>query len=241
MNQTRFWISAWSKRMQCACGCKGRCTFAAVWEVVNWSFNALAAQRWPRVRPDGQPFSESKRPGDKRRAKLAASGKKLKVRVAPCQFRGDWSLMKCTLNMIGWAPSGEDLRVCWKCLADCALYPFTQCGMDALWRSTLITHQIYLQMCMTRNIWVSELFGLPGFRLEYVDADLMHCSDLGIVQYLLGNIIFELCFSKDEMGSTLKSPQQAFADLMVMFRLGCKFVVPRLDKCPIGGTFIHHF
>ena len=36
----RLWISAYSKRMACSCGCKGRCTFTDIWRVTVWSFDA---------------------------------------------------------------------------------------------------------------------------------------------------------------------------------------------------------
>ena len=84
VHQMRFWIAAWSKRMMCDCGCKGRCTFASVWEVIIWSFNALQAGRYPSVRSDGSKFDSSKRPGDAWRAKMA--GEPLPFRCCCIQF-----------------------------------------------------------------------------------------------------------------------------------------------------------
>ena len=237
VHQIRFWIAAWSKRMMCDCGCKGRCTFASVWEVIIWPFNALQAGRFPSVRSDGTPFDSSTRIGDAWRAKMA--GKPLPFRCGPIQFRADWSFLKCALNLTGWRPEGDTLRVCWKCLADCTRYPFTSVGFDALWRGTLLTHQIYLQMCMANNIWVSEVFGLPGFRLEHITADLMHCVDLGIVQYLLGNVIWELCFV--EMKGLITKPNPILGEMMVMFRIASKALSKGLTieyKCPISSLTI---
>ena len=38
VHKRRFWICAFSKDMLCACGCKGRCTFDSIWQIVAWSF-----------------------------------------------------------------------------------------------------------------------------------------------------------------------------------------------------------
>ena len=71
LDHTRFWVTAFPKRIVCTCGCYGRHTFAAVWEVMQWSLEHLLIGRYPDRRHDGILFSESTYPGDKIRATLA--------------------------------------------------------------------------------------------------------------------------------------------------------------------------
>ena len=52
----RFWICGLSKYNLCQCGCSGRCTFDALWDIIAWMFNALLARRYPRVDHLGNTF-----------------------------------------------------------------------------------------------------------------------------------------------------------------------------------------
>ena len=55
----RMWIGCWSKRLQCACGCKGRCTYDAIWRVIAWSMQSLRIGTYPAIRDDGVPFAQA--------------------------------------------------------------------------------------------------------------------------------------------------------------------------------------
>ena len=94
-------------------------------------------------------------------------------------------------------------RVCFKCLANKTNSPFTAVDAYAAWRATLLTHQMYMAMCMTDGAEVSAIFSIPGLKLHHVTIDLMHASYLGILQYLLGCILWELAFV--DMGGRLAS------------------------------------
>ena len=94
-----------------------------------------------------------------------------------------------------------------------------------------MTHEVYLQMVLLAGLWISPIFLLAGFRYEFISADLMHCVCLGIVQYMLGNILLELCFG-EEMNGLITKPQEVLGDMMVMLRLASKQL--KLKKCPIG-------
>ena len=56
---SRFWMCAWGKRLACNCGCKGKCTYDAVWRVLRWSMQCYLSGVYPSVRDDGVPFSEA--------------------------------------------------------------------------------------------------------------------------------------------------------------------------------------
>ena len=134
--------------------------------------------------------------------------------------------------MTGWQPEGPSGRVCWKCQANATSHPYTDASLTATWRLTRITHEIFLSTCLLSNLFVSPLFLLPGFRIEYVTADLMHCVCLGIVQYCLGNIIFEICFGK-EMGGTIGKSGETLGEFMCLLRLASRNLDPAI-QCPIG-------
>ena len=76
-------------------------------------------------------------------------------------------------------------------------------------------------------MYVSELWHTPGFQIKWVEPDFMHCVDLGILQTLQGNIVWELFVS---FGGTIANPRQALALLNNMFKtvwhaLGRDFVL----------------
>ena len=89
-HRQRFWIAALSKKLLCQCGCFGRCTFDAIWEVVAWSCCALVAGEWPRT-------DHRQRPLQGWRAKKA--GTKLSFKAAVVAKCGDWSWHKQFLGM----------------------------------------------------------------------------------------------------------------------------------------------
>ena len=67
VTQRRYLAVALKKRLCCKCGCKGWCTFHAVFEWMAWSIRALAAGRYPLHRHIGEAW----RPSDiERGAKL---------------------------------------------------------------------------------------------------------------------------------------------------------------------------
>ena len=72
--------------------------------------------------------------------------------------------------------------------------------------------------------YIPLLFSFPGFILDYITADLMHVSDLGVVQYVLGCTMFELF---KEMGGLVSIPKPILADLMVMVKQASKTIWAR--------------
>jgi hypothetical protein len=84
-------ICAMSKRMLCKCGCKGRCTFDDLFRVVLWIRVAWLTQSYPAARDDGVEFKDSKRVGDKARAKWATRRRNMRCKAGCVQKRGDWA------------------------------------------------------------------------------------------------------------------------------------------------------
>ena len=114
----RFPICAWSKRMACQCGCQGRCTLDGIWRGTTWFMKAWACKWYPSVRDDGVRFDMSNRPGDISRAAWAKSRRRMKVRGAIGQKRGDWQWLNAAFGLCGWRPEGALGRCCHKCFAN---------------------------------------------------------------------------------------------------------------------------
>jgi hypothetical protein len=94
--------------------------------------------------------------------------------------------------MTGWRGEGPEKRCCYKCLANLGSLPFYDVYETALWRATLLTHAMFIADVLESGAYLSEIFNFPAFRHGMISADLMHCSDLGVLLYLEGIIFWEL-------------------------------------------------
>ena len=125
-------------------------------------------------------------------------------------------------------------RCCFKCRANHTTLPFTDPSLDALWRSSILTHEVFIQMCQLQGWFISGLFDLPGFQYEYISVDLMHTGDLGINLYLFGNILWELV---TEFGGTAGDCGEALGHLEFLIRTASKSLGkdrPPFNKLSIG-------
>ena len=74
-------------------------------------------------------------------------------------------------------------------------------------------HAILGELCM------SKIFTTPGFHIGFVKPDYMHVCCLGILQYLLGNVMWELFLT---VGGVYSRPKEACATLLNMTKLFAK-------------------
>ena len=65
----------------------------------------------------------------------------------------------------------------------------------APWRSTTTTMSQFWEEVHAEGRRPSPIWQIPGFLTQYCVPDLMHVSCLGIVQYLSGNVMWELLTS----------------------------------------------
>ena len=84
----RFWVCAFGKKVVCQCGCYGRCTFDAIFKVLQWDLGVMKCGQRPAIRDDGVPFSLSKKIGDKARDLARRTNKRFKTRGGVIQKRG---------------------------------------------------------------------------------------------------------------------------------------------------------
>lgn len=225
----RYWICVMPKHLFCRCGCLGRCTTEAILRVVSWAFGVWLSGEEPTYRHDDVPFHQSKRRGDRKRAKRAR--KKLKKKAIVVQSRQDWQWLKQVLGLIGWRAEGLQKRVCFRCLAGLTgLYIFTDPSMAANWRDTLLNDSEFIQDQMLR--FFSVFWSIPGMTASKLVLDLMHVGCLGIVQYFLGNLFLELYFKLGGNSNETKS-RQVLGEIVLMVKHCTKMA--GLKKTPLNN------
>jgi hypothetical protein len=134
---SRSLIVALRKSVCCICGCRGWCTFRAIWAWLWWSLSALAEGKCPSSRHDYEPFNT-----DVRRAELG--GKAMSCRAALLYLKGDWAEYSSTVGMPSWQ---DGLRPCFVCNADRGNFYTTE-GISAVtspWREN--GDDDYFQAC----------------------------------------------------------------------------------------------
>ena len=109
-DRRRYWITCFQKSKLCACGCKGRCTFDAIWDVIAWSMRSCLAKRWPAVDHTGVPFASPT-------WRATKGNKALRIGAACLAKTGDWQWYKSALGLRGWRGEGPGKCCCWLCRA----------------------------------------------------------------------------------------------------------------------------
>ena len=207
----RFWLFACTKRDLCDCGCAGKCTLDEAWKVVAWSCRALLAGRWPATDHRDEPWTAKDQPW---RAKMA--GKRLRFRGAVLAKCGDWAWFKSALNLRGWKGDRITHKMCWLCNASfsgpCDCFDFSQ---TAQWRQQMVSQSAAIAEAAAAR-YPSAIWQIPGLTISMFKPDWMHCSDLGILQMVMGNIMWELLV---ELGGTMRSPKPACAKLLAMSKV----------------------
>jgi hypothetical protein len=227
VHRTRFWICAFSKKLTCKCGCFGRCTFNDVFQVISWSMRALMCGQYPACDHEGKLFDATSY-----RGRLA--GKRLPVCGAMLSKCGDWDWFKHALGLVGWKGEGSSKRICWLCQAGFSdghwCYDFSQ---TAAWRQTMVDDATFWEMAAHGPQFRSTIWSIPGFSIRFCRPDFMHSCCLGILQYMLGNIMFELFQS---LGGTFLKHQHACGLLENIMKLAAKElqVPPPFNSLTLG-------
>jgi hypothetical protein len=159
--------------------CTGYHTIDELNRVYAWSMAALASGRCPVARHNGEPWTDF----DERHR---ATGD-LVVRAGLLQVRGDW--MWLIENFRFRHVANECF--CWQCQAThTGELSYLDVSPTARWRATKMTHEAYVEGCAREMVPPSALFSCPGFRLEHICIDSMHCLDLGVFGDAIGGIMF---------------------------------------------------
>ena len=126
------------KRNTCKCGCRGWCTFFAVFDYLRWALAAMAEGSWPTSRHDGAQWKDS----DANRSVFA--GSPLGYRAAVIHIKCDWMEACATFGFPTWTHS---LRPCLKCASPPSeLHNIAGVSLDDF-PFHVNTHDDYLSAC----------------------------------------------------------------------------------------------
>lgn len=85
----------------------------------------------------------------------------------------------------------------------------------------MISHEAFMLSAFNSNAYVTTLCQLPGFVVDFITADLMHTSDLGVLQYVLASVLLELFF---EMGGVVARSSETLSELVAMIKCASKHI-----------------
>lgn len=156
-----------------------------VWQILAWSFEALANGRFPQVDPFGVPYPEGSIGRDRANLPLADGF----CGVVWC-IQGDLDYFAKNLWLRHWS-SGHP----------CCFCPCNKVEGDGMCWSEFRTGQAeWQQECWTNNEWKEAhldrhpLLSLDGVGIENVFPDHMHVKHLGCDKYNYASVIHLLCF-----------------------------------------------
>ena len=144
--------------------------------IISWSFQCLAAGRFPNSRHDGSPW-------------LAEDSWRKAKSLKPCargalvEVRGDWAFYKDTFR---FPQHNELLGCCWLC--NICPHDRRQVGADALWRQNRLSTWDVLNRIRMEGNSVSPLFSIPFLSTQQFLVDWLHVADQGISQVFLAAV-----------------------------------------------------
>ena len=167
-------------------------TMTRVYEVLKWSFDALACGRFPAADPWGKVFCEDYMPGRARNAgePLAKRDDGQYYRGAFAEFRGDWKYLKeafCWLEAYHKSDFSCQRRMARKLGLSTGMW-YSNFSRNAEHRSTMIANQEFVNGYSQR----STLVQTPGVHITRIVFDLMHCMELGVLQS--SYLHYSVCF-----------------------------------------------
>ena len=179
----RVFFCCLEKAYFCACGCHGRHTLNALLSIFVWSLTRLYLGKRPTLRHDESQFSRY----DKAAGRLDSYLDDVFSYWAHLmEIRGDWMNYKTLFGFKGWASD----CICWACGANKSGRPYWDFTSKALWRSCRLTTYQFLKLMAQNGIDRSVLFDAPGFILDFIMVDVLHCLDLGVSQEAIGNLFY---------------------------------------------------
>ena len=92
----RFLVGLLRKRLSCRCGCRGWCSFYAIFRALHWMIKCGADGVWATARHDREPWQ----PLDVSRA--AKSGQHMVMPFAVFYIKVDWSEAASTFGLPSW-------------------------------------------------------------------------------------------------------------------------------------------
>ena len=82
-----------------------------------------------------------------------------------------------------------------------------------------MNHKQWVAWQLMKFGFMSCIFSWPGFQIDYLSIDLMHCGDLGVVLYLLGSVLWERFRL---MNGKITKPQETFVEILRFIKIAAK-------------------
>lgn len=149
-----------------------------VLSIIAWSFENMAAGRYPASRHDGAKWHVT----DVWRKKQSL---KRLPRTILCEVKGDWAFMKETFR---FPQHNENAGCCWLC----TVKPngIRDASLAAPWRANRLTHWQLLNRIREQGHEVSPIFSIPFIQSNLFLVDWLHAADQGISAVFLASLFF---------------------------------------------------
>ena len=161
-------------------------TLDTLYRVVAWSMHVLLQGTFPDKDWDNKAWEPGTWRSEmaKAKAKIADGWVFLLTEVI-----GDWKCLKECLKLNKYY---AHKYICMFCAASkpvgrCCFTDFRDCAGH---RQTFTS---WADLLSSYTGGLPGLFSVPGFHIELVHYDWMHCFNLGVLQFVLGNVLTELC------------------------------------------------
>jgi hypothetical protein len=206
-------------------------TMKEIHRVLVWSFEALAAGRWPGRDHNGVPFTDQHHPLRASRAGDSLAGGYV---GAWSECRGDWKYLMESLALAAFYACNECCHLC-RAHKKVKRLIYTQFDRTAYVRRTCYSNDTFLGWHRGRNI----LQCIPGFDIWRCWVDAMHTIDLGILMEAVPSALCELC--KDDSvwdgGCVKHRMYAAWEDYCQWCRAnGCETIAPRFESVRIRSS-----
>ena len=209
----RVWIATIRKTKLCKCGCHGRCTVNALFDIVAWMVEALVTRRWPCTDHERKAFGNH--PYDRERKHNGESGKLLTRAGALLYKCADWAWLKQFCGCKGWQGITSQRLMCWLCAAGLVgRHDAYDCFADATWRQHMISMHKFWAENPHGNLF--HIWKILGMDIGRILPDWMHVVCLGILQAVQCNVMWHLF--KKRLSGTFKNPAVARTKLMNMMK-----------------------
>ena len=122
-------------------------THQRIFEILAWSFTAMACGQWPTQGPGGSMYRHSR------------SSQPLGYVAALAEFKGDWKMMAEVVGLPSWQTKAG---VCWRC--NTTKEQANEVGLASAWRlpQNRISHGD-LMLMLQRKGPLCRMFNFPGF------------------------------------------------------------------------------
>jgi hypothetical protein len=147
-----------------------------IYAVIAWSFQQLAAGRFPSERHDGEKWLASDVWRKNKVLKPLPKGILVEV-------KGDWAFMK---DAFRFPQHNENMGCCWLC----AVCPqgIRNASSSAPWRTQRLTHWELLHRIQSQGHSISPIFGVPFLTSHQFLIDWLHVADQGISATFLASL-----------------------------------------------------